>query len=76
VTAVDQRIPQKTGTAQITINVEYDDFNPVIDNQINGVIEAFITENVDIGTSVAQVRAVDQDIIQDGQVNLTFTLFP
>lgn len=34
----------------------------------NGLIEAVITENVNIGTSVARVQASDTDIQEDGQV--------
>lgn len=72
VLARDQRIPEKTGTAQITINVKYDDYPPVIDNQVNGFIEQFISENIEVGTSVARITAVDQDIIEDGEVGFLF----
>lgn len=68
VTAVDLRTPQRTGQGTIIINVNYDDFAPVITSGNNGLIEAVITENVNIGTSVARVTAEDRDIQEDGQV--------
>jgi hypothetical protein len=70
VLARDRRTPEKTGTAQITIRVEYDDNAPRIENSLNGVITGFISENVEIGTSIEKITAVDQDIIEDGQVSL------
>ena len=76
-TARDRRTPEKTGTAQITIRVKYDDQPPRIENTINGVITDLINENIDVGTSIAKITAVDQDIIDDGEVSLIlFVTFP
>lgn len=68
VTAVDNRTPARTGSATIIINVNYDDYLPVISGG-NRVIEAFVSENANIGTSVARVSATDQDIIEDNEVS-------
>lgn len=49
--------------------MKYDDFAPVITSGNNGLIEGLISENVNIGTSVARVQAIDQDIQEDGVVS-------
>jgi len=72
VTAVDLRIPQRTGTANIIINVNYDDFAPQITSANNGLIEGIVSENANIGTSVARIQAEDRDINEDGQVAYAF----
>ncbi|WAQ95973.1 FAT4-like protein, partial [Mya arenaria] len=75
VTARDQRNPEKTGQGTVTINVNYDDFAPTITNiGVNGLIEGVITENVDIGLSVARVSARDEDIVQDGEGQIVYVL--
>lgn len=68
ITAVDQRIPEKTGTGTVTINVNYDDFAPQFTVGTNNLLQAVINENMDIGLSVARVSARDEDIVQDNQV--------
>ncbi|XP_052268238.1 protocadherin Fat 4-like [Dreissena polymorpha] len=68
VTARDMRIPEKTGTGTITINVNYDDFLPTITNGVGNLILATINENMNIGLNVARVAARDQDQVDDQQI--------
>ncbi|KAH3862859.1 hypothetical protein DPMN_025834 [Dreissena polymorpha] len=63
------RIPEKTGTGTITINVNYDDFLPTITNGVGNLILATINENMNIGLNVARVAARDQDQVDDQQVS-------
>ena len=62
----DARNPQRVGRGIITVNVERDDGPPTITpNIING----FVSENENVGTSVAAVAASDNDINEDLEVS-------
>ena len=67
--ASDNRVPEKTGEGIITVLVNRDDSLPEITNGIFDVIDAPISENLNIGLSVAVVGASDADIIEDGDVS-------
>ena len=67
-TARDNRVPQKFGTGVITVIVNKDDYMPQITNGILNIIDAPVSENANIGSSVAVVGAADQDIIEDQEV--------
>ena len=70
--ASDNREPEKTGEGIITVLVNRDDSLPEITNGIFDVIDAPISENLNIGLSVAVVGASDADIIEDGDVSFSY----
>ena len=72
VAVADARNPQRIGYGVITVNVQRDDFLPTISPSI---IDGFVSENENVGTSVAAVAAFDQDINEDREVKKIPHLF-
>ena len=62
-------MPPRTATALFTILVTRNDFPPAFDSDL---YSNNIQETVDVGSSILQVNATDQDI---GVNNLTFFKF-
>lgn len=57
--ASDQRIPERTATAEVRINIIRDRFPPIFFNEPYGTS---VSENTVNGTSVYRVTANDQDL--------------
>lgn len=66
VLAVDDSFPPRTGTTTLQINVR--DANDHTPNFESPEYEALVHESVPIGTSVISIKATDQDISKNSEV--------
>ncbi|XP_018329600.1 protocadherin-like wing polarity protein stan [Agrilus planipennis] len=69
VTATDDSFPPRSGTTMLQINVlDANDHSPVFEMN---EYEASIREGVTVGTTVITLKATDQDILKNGEVEYT-----
>ena len=71
VTCVDRGQPQLTGSMLVQVKVlDANDNNPKFDNDTYKVM---VPENIPVGTTILQVRAKDEDVGENGQIDYTFS---
>lgn len=66
VQASDQRIPERTATSEVRINILRDRFSPIFIQEPYGTS---VSENTVNGTSIYRVTATDQDLRVGGEMS-------
>ena len=66
VEATDEGVPQRTGTATVTLHVE--DLNDNVPVFINTPYDVSVLEDVDLRMEVVQVQATDADVGENARV--------